>query len=179
MSERFHQRLLQRLNTFNFFSFLSFLYSQPDPKRTTQIWTMLRITLESSFYTRTTNHLLFMRTVSIQYRDMSVDLDLEEDDYMLQNIFEYLYSMYTFLYHRWKNTTTIVFSFALGYYFHFKRIFVFCISIIWNNSSLFWGNPNATSRWNEWFQLIGWRFWIRTLVKNHTKFIIIKIIFLF
>ena len=61
---------------------------------------MLRITLESSFYTRTTNHLLFMRTVSIQYRDMSVDLDLEEDDYMLQNIFEYLYSMYTFLYHR-------------------------------------------------------------------------------
>ena len=43
---------------------------------------------------------LFMRTINIQYRSMSFDIDFEEDDFQLHSIFEYLYSMYRLLYHR-------------------------------------------------------------------------------
>ena len=41
---------------------------------------------------------LFMRTINIQYRSITVDLDLDENDFTLQSIFEYLYSMYRSLY---------------------------------------------------------------------------------
>ena len=39
-----------------------------------------------------------MRTINIQYRDMMVDIDFEEDDFQLNSIFEYLYSMCRLLY---------------------------------------------------------------------------------
>ena len=42
---------------------------------------------------------LFMRTINIQYRDMTVDIDFK-DDFQLNSIFEYLYSMYRLLYRR-------------------------------------------------------------------------------
>ena len=41
-----------------------------------------------------------MRTINIQYRDMKVDIDFEEDNFQLNSIFEYLYSMYRLLYRR-------------------------------------------------------------------------------
>lgn len=36
---------------------------------------------------------LFIRTTQLQYRSITVDLDLDENDFTLQSIFEYLYSM--------------------------------------------------------------------------------------
>ena len=41
---------------------------------------------------------LFIRTTQLQYRSITVDLDLDENDFTLQSIFEYLYSMYRLLY---------------------------------------------------------------------------------
>ena len=39
-----------------------------------------------------------MRTINVKYRDMTVDIDFE--DFQLNSIFEYLYSMYRLLYRR-------------------------------------------------------------------------------
>ena len=41
---------------------------------------------------------LFIRTTQVQYRSITVDLDLDENDFTLQSIFEYLYSMHRLLY---------------------------------------------------------------------------------
>ena len=41
---------------------------------------------------------LFIRTTQLQYRSITVDLDLDENDFTLQSIFEYLCSMYRLLY---------------------------------------------------------------------------------
>ena len=41
---------------------------------------------------------LFIRTTQLQYRSITVDLDLDENDFTLQSIFEYLFSMYRLLY---------------------------------------------------------------------------------
>ena len=41
---------------------------------------------------------LFIRTTQLQYRSITVDLDLDENDFTLQSIFEYLYSTYRLLY---------------------------------------------------------------------------------
>ena len=41
-----------------------------------------------------------MRTINKQYRDMTVEIDFKEDDFQLNSIFEYLYSMYRLLYRR-------------------------------------------------------------------------------
>lgn len=41
---------------------------------------------------------LFIRTTQLQYPSITVDLDLDENDFTLQSIFEYLYSMYRLLY---------------------------------------------------------------------------------
>ena len=41
---------------------------------------------------------LFIRTTQLRYRSITVDLDLDENDFTLQSIFEYLYSMYRLLY---------------------------------------------------------------------------------
>ena len=38
-----------------------------------------------------------MRTINIQDRDMTVEIDIK-DDFQLNSIFEYLYSMYRLLY---------------------------------------------------------------------------------
>lgn len=39
---------------------------------------------------------LFMRTINNRYDAITVDLDLDESDFHLQSIFEYIYSMYSF-----------------------------------------------------------------------------------
>lgn len=44
--------------------------------------------------------LLFMRTIHTHIGTLSVDLKLEEDDFYLCSIFEYLFSMYRMLYQR-------------------------------------------------------------------------------
>lgn len=56
--------------------------------------------METNRRTRLENQIifLFIRTTQLQYRSITVDLDLNENDFTLQSIFEYLYSMYRLLY---------------------------------------------------------------------------------
>ena len=56
--------------------------------------------METNRRTRLENQIifLFIRTTQLQYRSITVDLDLDENDFTLQSIFEYLYSMYRLLY---------------------------------------------------------------------------------